>query len=164
MLAARVIAGNPTPGSLTVTIDRGSDDGVDVDMAVISAQGVVGRVIAPLAPRAALVQLLIGRNAAAGVIFEKSQTGGLVTGGAVDPPLRAEYVPASATIPVGEKVFTSGQDGIYPIGYRVGTVERVRGEDGPDREIAVRPAVDFSHIDIVLVVLSRPPRPPGGEK
>jgi rod shape-determining protein MreC len=164
MLAARVIAGNPSPGSLTVTIDRGSEDGVELDMAVIAAQGVVGRVIAPLAPRAALVQLIVGRNAAAGVVFEKSQAGGIVVGGAGDLPLRAEYVPASATIVVGEKVMTSGQDGIFPAGYRIGTVERLRGENGPDREIAIRPSVDFSHVDIVLVVLTRPARPPGGEK
>ncbi|MEO8070095.1 MAG: rod shape-determining protein MreC, partial [Acidobacteriota bacterium] len=52
-LAARVIAGNPSPGYLTVTIDRGTADGVAVDLAVISGSGVVGRVIAPIAAHAA---------------------------------------------------------------------------------------------------------------
>ena len=158
-LAARVIAGNPSPGVLTVTIDRGSADGLSADLAVVGATGVVGRVIDPLAPHAATVQLLIGRNAAAAVTFERSGAGGLVIGGAADPPLRAEYVPASAEVLPGERVMTSGQDGIYPGGFLVGTVERVNRTSGIDREIDVRPAVDFSHIDVVVVMLSRPPRP-----
>jgi rod shape-determining protein MreC len=162
MLTARVIAGSPSPGSLTVTIDRGRDDGVDVDMAVIGARGVVGRIISPLAPRAALVQLLVGRDAAVGVIFERSGTGAMALGGAADGLLRAEYVPASATIQEGEKVTTSGQDRVFPAGYPVGVVERVRTSSGPDREIAIRPAVDFSHIDIVLVVLGQAPAIPKG--
>ena len=157
-ITARVIAGNPSPGSLTVTIDRGTADGVAVDMPVIAARGVVGRVIAPIAPRAATVQLLTGRNAAAAVSFERSGTGGIVVGGAAsDPPMRAEYVPALAEVQVGERVFTSGQDGIYPAGYLVGSVERVtRGATGPEREIAIRPSVDFSHIDLVFVMRSTP--------
>ncbi len=162
MLAARVIAGNPSPGSLSVTIDRGSRDGVAVDMAVIGARGVVGRIIGPVAQGASVVQLLAGRDAAAGVTFEKSRAAGMALGGSADGLLRAEYVPASATIQEGEKVVTSGQDGIFPAGYLVGFVERVRTLGGTEREILVRPAVDFSHIDIVLVVLARPAEVPKG--
>lgn len=163
-ITARVIAGNPSPGSLTVTIDRGTSDGVRVDMPVIAARGVVGRVIAPVAPRAATVQLLTGRNAAAAVTFERSAAGGIVVGGAAsDPPLRAEYVPVLAEIQIGERVSTSGQDGIYPAGYLVGTVERVtRGATGAEREIAIRPSVDFSHIDLVVVIQSTPAQPGAG--
>jgi rod shape-determining protein MreC len=157
-LAARVIAGNPSPGSLTITIDRGSADGVGPDLAVIGAGGVVGRVIDPVAPHAATVQLIIGRSAGAGVTFERSKAGGLVIGGAVDPPLRAQYVPETAEVQAGERVTTSGQDGIYPEGFLVGTVEHVTRSTGADREITIRPAVDFSHIDMVLVVLARAPR------
>ena len=156
MLPARVIAGNPSPGSLTVTVDRGSRDGVAVDMAVIGARGVIGRILGPVATGAAVVQLLAGRDAAAAVVFEKSRAGGMAVGGAADGLLRAEIVPASATIQEGEKVITSGQDGIFPAGYLVGVVERVRTTGGPDREIVIRPAVDFSHIDIVLIALVRP--------
>ncbi len=156
MHAARVIAGNPSPGSLTVTIDIGSADGVQPDMAVVGAQGVVGRVISPVAPHAATVQLLVGRNAAAAVVFERSRAGGVVLGGSNDGLLRAEYVPALADVQPGEQVTTSGQDGIFPPGFPVGAVERVAGQAGPDRVILVRPTVDFSHIDVVLVVMTRP--------
>ncbi len=155
-IAARVMAGSPAPGALTVTIDRGASDGVALDMAVIGPRGVVGRVIGPVSARAAIVQLLGGRNAAAAVVFERSGAGGMVVGGNPDGMLRGDYVLVLADIQAGERVMTSGQDGIYPAGLIVGTVERVNRVSGDDREIVVRPATDFSHIDVVLVVLARP--------
>jgi cell shape-determining protein MreC len=61
----------------------------------------------------------------------------------------------------GERVMTSGQDGLYLPGFVIGTVEEVSA--GPlFREITVRPAVDFSHIDLVLVLLALPPLAEGG--
>ena len=161
MVAARVTAGNPAPGALTVTIDRGSADGVTADMAVIGPRGVVGRVIGPVSTHAALVQLLVGRNAAAAVTFERSGAGAMMVGGSADGLLRGEYVPVLADIQPGERVVTSGQDRIYPPGYLVGTVERVSRTSGPERDVAVKAATDFSNIDIVLVVLARP-APAGG--
>jgi len=152
-LAARVIAGNPSPGAFTVTIDRGTDDGVQVDMPVLSGTGVVGRVIRPSA-RAALVQLLIDKSAAAGAILEKSGAGGIIAGHG-DGTLRLQLVSPLVKIDLGEKVLTAGQDGIYPQGFVVGTVDWIEGT-GKTREIGVRPSVEFSHIEIVLVVLDRP--------
>lgn len=157
-LAARVIAGNPTPGVLTVLIDRGRADGVRADMAVISADGVVGRVIGTPAARSARVQLLVGRNAAAAAALERSGAGGLATGGVSlggDPILQLEYVPNLVDVQAGERVFTSGQDGIYPPGFPVGTVIDVR-PGATFRQITVRPAADVSRLDVVLVVLSSP--------
>jgi rod shape-determining protein MreC len=156
LLAARVIAGNPSPGALTVMIDRGTADGVKTDMAVISARGVVGRIINEPTPHEAQVQLLIGRNAAAAAIVERSGAGGVVEGGATDPPLRLNYVDKNADVKAGDRIMTSGQDGIFPQGFVIGTIDRAdRGPLG-FRQIAVEPAVDFSHIDVVLVVLARP--------
>lgn len=153
-LAARVIAGNPSPGAFTVTIDRGSDDGVQVDMPVLSGAGVVGRVIGRPAAHAALVQLLIDKSAAAGAILEKSGAGGIVAGNG-DGTLRLQLVSPLVKIDLGEKVLTAGQDGIYPQGFVVGSVDWIEGT-GKTREIGVRPSVAFSHIEIVLVVLDRP--------
>lgn len=163
MLAARVVAGSPAPGTLTVTIDRGSDDGVAVDMAVIGTHGVVGRVVGPVTARAALVQLLIGRNAAAAGTFARSGAGGMMLGGFADGLLHSAYVPVLADIETGEPVMTSGQDAIYPPGFLIGTVERVLPVKGAERVILVRPATDFSHVDVVLVVMTRsePTRPEG---
>ncbi len=156
-LAARVIAGAPSPGSFTVTIDRGADDGVQAEMAVIGKGGVVGRVINRPQPHAAQVQLLVDRTAAAAVFFERIGAGGIVQGGRSDPPLRVDYVPTAADVKVGDRVLTSGQDGMYPRGFLVGTVAYADRHAGP-WTITLAPAVDFSNIDIVLVVLVRPAR------
>jgi rod shape-determining protein MreC len=157
-LAARVIAGSPQPGSLTltVTIDRGSADGVQANMAVIGGRGVIGRVINQPAPHAAQVQLLLDRNAAAAVTLERTGAGGIVKGGASDDFFSVDYVSNQADVQVGERVLTSGQDGIFPAGFIVGFV--ARSEKGTNyRLVKVRPAVDFTHIDLVLVVLGKPP-------
>jgi rod shape-determining protein MreC len=152
-LAAEIIAGNPNPGLLTVTIDRGTADGVQADMAVIAPRGIVGRVIGPVAAHAARVQLIIDHNAAAGALSERTRSGGMVVGGEGNPPLRMELVSNLADIAPGDAIVASGVDGIYPKGFAVGTV--VTSETGPGlhRVITVRPAVDFSSLEQVLVVL-----------
>jgi rod shape-determining protein MreC len=161
MIAARVVAGSPDPHSGTINIDQGARAGIRRDMGVVSGRGVVGRVVEPVAGEAATVQLLIDRNAAAAVTFERSGAGAIVRGGASDGTLRAEFLPLVADVRLGERVTTSGLDGIYPPGYLVGTVERIQGA-GLDRRIVVRPAVDFSYVELVLVVLAAPPDKPGG--
>jgi rod shape-determining protein MreC len=155
-LTARVIAGSPAPDSMVVTIDRGSDDGVGPDMAVIAAQGVVGRVINRPTASTAQVQLLIARTASAAVKFERTGTGaGNTVGVAGDPPLRLEQLPNLADVRPGDRVLTSGLDGIFPPGFVVGTVERAEVANAARRLVTVRPAVEFTDLDIVLVVLSR---------
>lgn len=154
-LAARVIAGNPAPGSLTVTINRGTADGVAPNMAVISGRGVVGRVIGQPTASAAEVQLLNGKSANTGAMIEKSGVAGLAAGGFSDGYLRFELVSSAADVAVGDRILTSGQDGIYPQGFLLGQVHQVIGV-GKAREIIIAPSVDFSRIDVVLVVLARP--------
>ncbi|MBI2222680.1 MAG: rod shape-determining protein MreC [Acidobacteria bacterium] len=155
-LAAEVIGGDASPGLHTVTINKGEADGVRANFAVISPQGVVGRVLDRPAARAARVQLLISRNAGAGVMIERSRAGGVVVGGGEDPPLLMEYVSNLADVKVGDLVVTAGTDGIYPKGYPVGRVESVERGAGLYRRISVRPVVDFSSIEEVLVVMASP--------
>jgi len=155
-LAARVIAGNPVPGVMTASLDRGTADGVRPNMGVINASGVIGRVIANPSRSACAVQLLIDRSAAAGATIESSGTNGLVTGGFADGNLRMTLVSSAATIASGDRVVTSGQDGFYPSGFLIGRVAQVSGT-GKNREIVVAPAVDFGRLDVVLIVLAAPP-------
>lgn len=157
-LAARVIAGNPVPGTLTVTIDRGSSDGVAPNMAVIAGAGVVGRVIGQPTAHAARVQLLNGKSANTGAMVEKTRDAGLVSGGFADGLLRLELLSSGAEVATGDRIVTSGQDGIYPAGFLIGPVTAVNGS-GKAREILLAPAVNFSHIELVLVILSRPEQP-----
>jgi rod shape-determining protein MreC len=149
-LAASVIGGDASAWFQTLTIDRGSRDGVRTDMAVLAATGVVGRVVGEPALRAARVQLLIDRNAAAGARLRRSRAGGVVMGDGQG--LRMDYVSSLADVAVGDLVETSGLDGIYPKGFALGTVVEVTRGEGLYRRVRVSPAVDFSAIDEVLVV------------
>jgi rod shape-determining protein MreC len=155
-IAADVIAGDATPGFRTVTINKGERDGVKADMAVISPSGVVGRVYGKPAVHASLVQLIIGRNAGAGAMIERSRAGGVVIGSDEDPPLLMEYVSNLADVKPGDLVVTAGTDGIYPKGFAIGRVEVAERGAGLYRMIRVRPVVDFSNIEEVLVVLAPP--------
>ena len=139
-LAAEVIAGNPDPMMRTVTIDRGSADGVLADMAVVAPHGIVGRVIGPVGRHAARVQLIIDRNAALGALTERVRAGGMVVGAEADPPLRMELVSNLNDVKAGDTVVASGVDGIYPKGlsHRAGRVgQRSRRWAVPDDQ---RPA------------------------
>jgi rod shape-determining protein MreC len=152
-LAAEVIAGNPIPGMQTVTIDRGTADGVLPNMAVIAPKGIVGRIVGPVASNAARVQLLIDRDAAIGAQAERSRSGGMVIGDDADRPLRMDLVSNLADVQQGDAIVASGVDGIYPKGFAVGTVESSAAGTRLHRVITVRPAVDFSSIEQVLVVM-----------
>jgi rod shape-determining protein MreC len=153
--AAEVIGASTSTDFKTLTIDKGTGDGVRADMAVIAPAGVVGRVVVPSA-RAAKVQLLIDSDAAAGVAIERSRSQGVVVGAGEDL-LRMDYVSEVADIVVGDLVVTSGIDGIYPKGYVVGKVESVEKSGTNYKQILVRPAVDFSSVEEVLVVLTPTP-------
>lgn len=156
-LAAEVIAGNQDSVLRSVTIDRGTAEGVQADMAVIAPGGIVGRVIAPVARHAARVQLIIDRNAAAGALTERSRAGGMVVGAEANPPLRMELVSNLADVKTGDNVVASGIDGIYPKGYLIGWIARADQGGGLYRSVTIRPGVDFSTLEQVLVVLV-PPR------
>lgn len=163
LTAASIIGASVTPDFRTLTIDKGRRDGLRPDMAIIAPAGVVGRVVVPSA-RAAKVQLLIDRNAAAGALVERSRAQGVVVGNG-DDRLRMEYVSEASDLVVGDVVVTSGIDGIYPKGFVIGRVETVE-KNGPSfRRILVKPAVDFSTLEEVLVVTTpTPARDGAGER
>jgi rod shape-determining protein MreC len=149
-----VIGAGASPDSRTVTIDRGTSSGVRVNMAVIAPTGVVGRVVTPTV-HASKVQLLVDRNAGAGALVVRSRAQGVVVG-AGEELMRMNYVSGIADVKVGDVVVTSGIDGIYPRGFVIGTIESVDKGNGLYKVIHVRPTVDFSRLEEVLVVTSRP--------
>lgn len=153
--AAEIIGAGADPDVRTVTIDKGSGDGLKADQAVISPTGVVGRIILS-SRRASNVQLLIDRNAAAAALIERTRAQGIVVGQG-NETLRMEYVPGTADVKPGDLVITSGIDGIYPKGFVIGTVDVADRGPGSFHMITVKPAVDFSRIEEVLVVLTLPP-------
>jgi len=150
--AAEIIGGPASPDFRTLTIDKGTRDGLRPDMAVIAPEGVVGRLVVPSA-RSAKVQLLVDRNAAAGVIVERTRAQGVVVGTG-DDRLQMQYVSEASDLTVGDIVVTSGIDTIYPKGLVVGRIEVVEKNGPAFKRIIVRPAVDFSRLAEVLVVLT----------
>src|SRR5262245_38459248 len=150
--AAEIIGHGADPAIRTMTIDKGTNDGLHPDMAVIAPAGIVGRIVMPSA-RAARVQLLIDRNAAAGAIIARSRAQGVVVGEGGEQ-LRMEYVSEVADVAVGDLVVTSGIDGIFPKGFAIGRIESVEKAGGMFKRIVVTPAVDFRNLEEVLVVLT----------
>ena len=155
-VSARVIAGDATPYFRTVTIDRGTGDGVHRDSAVVSPDGVVGRVVSDPGPRAAMVQLLVDRSAAAGALIERTRAAGVVLGDGYPGVLRMEYVSNLEDVEPGDIVVTSGIDGIYPKGFVIGEVEVVHRGPGLYKTIHIRPKVGFSDLEDVLVIVREP--------
>src|SRR5262245_23443737 len=149
--AAEIIGGGSLQGFRTVTIDKGVRDGLRADMAVVAPAGIVGRVVAPTG-RSAKVQLLVDRNAAAGALVERTRAQGIVVGDGVNR-LQMEYVSEVSDIVVGDVVVSAGIDGIYPKGFVIGHVEAVEKNGPTYRRITIRPAVDFSSLETVLIVL-----------
>lgn len=149
--AAEIIGAGSTPDFRTVTIDKGERQGLATDMAVIAPAGIVGRVVMP-GGQASKVQLLIDRNAGAGALIARSRAQGVVVGTG-EPRLRMEYVSTVADVVVGDTVVTSGIDGIYPKGLVIGRIDSI-DKTSSAWQIGVVPAVDFSSLEQVLVVLS----------
>ncbi len=155
-LAAEVLARDGTPWFRTVTIGKGSRDGVRLQAPVLSPTGVVGRVIG-VGPKAAQVQLLLDREAGVGALLERSRVTGVCTGqvGFADQgqtDLLMRYVPALADVVKGDRVLTSGLDRIYPKGLVIGRVRSVGPPSGLFREVLVTPTARFDQLEQVLVM------------
>ena len=154
-VAAEIIAASASPDFRTLTIDKGASQGLKRDMAVIGTDGVVGRIVVA-SSSAAKVQLLIDRNAAAGALIERSRAQGVALGGG-DARLRLEYVAEASDVVVGDLVVTSGIDGIYPKGFTIGYVDAVEKSGPAYKRISIKPSVNFSSLENVLVVLTTHP-------
>ncbi|MGC4083086.1 MAG: rod shape-determining protein MreC [Vicinamibacterales bacterium] len=152
--AAQIIGTAASSDFRTVTIDKGTLHGLRTDMAVLGTTGVVGRVVVA-GPRASRVQLLVDRNAAAGALIERSRAQGVVVG--TGDRLRLDYVSEVSDVTVGDVVMTSGIDGIYPKGFVIGTVDAVEKNGVAYRTISIRPAIDFSSLENVVVVMTPTP-------
>lgn len=150
---ALVIGSGPSNFEKTVVIDKGSADGIREDMPVIGPAGLVGRV-ARVTDQTAQVQLIIDFDSGVGArLLSSRQTGVLEGRGAEDLELR--FVEADTPVEPEEPVVTSGGGGLYPPGIPIGTVSRVQEDPAAlSKLISVRPAVDFSALELVAVVLT----------
>lgn len=167
IVPAQVIGRDPSAWFDTIIINRGSLDGVKLNHPVVSNGGVVGRVTA-VSPLTAQISLVTkSKSGIGGVIGElgTSKAVGVVSGLGQRESLEMGYVPGSVPVAVGEIVFTTGQDGIYPAGMKVGTVTEVRtGSTGEPHAITIEPAAKLHGMQEVAVILYEPPQRPAFEK
>jgi len=150
-LPARVIAEDATSWFRTVTIDKGWDDGVGEGMPVVVAEGVVGRVVRS-GPGESRVLLVTDASSAIASLVQANRARGICRG--QGDLLSFDFVLRQEEIQVGDRVITSGMGGVFPKGLVIGTIQAVsRQEFGLFQAVEVTPAVDFSHLEEVLVLL-----------
>ena len=137
----------------TIIINLGTKDGVDVNMPVISDQGLVGHIIS-VTNSTAKVQTIVDTASTISCILTTSRDSVIVRGTLTgDSTLKATYIPTEATVLEGDKVETSGLGGIYPKGIHIGTIKQVvNTKNITDRYAMIETAVDFKKLETVLVI------------
>ena len=160
---AQVIANGVSNFEWTITIDKGSSDGIHENMPVVASAGLVGHVV-NVGTSSSVVQLIIDPDSSVAGRLDVSRQTGLLSGeGPAD--LQMSLVEPTVEVAPDEHVVTAGYriagvaESLYPPNVLIGTVSRVLDEDSAtEKFLTVRPAVDFSSLSLVLVVLSRDTR------
>jgi len=152
-LSASIIGRDPSPFLYYVIINRGSDDGLRRGMPVVSSQGLVGRVAAVTA-NAARVQLITDPGMAVNIRLQGSGAEAVLQG-SITGELTLTSIPQEAEVQTGDLVLTSGLGGNYPPNILIGQVSGVRQSPVELFQTAsIQPIVDFSQLDIVLVIVN----------
>lgn len=160
--AAEIIGRDPLPWFSTIVINKGKADGVREGMAVLSPFGVVGQIIS-IGAHAARVLLITDHNSGVDAVVQRSRARGIVEGG-LDGTCVMRYLKRGEDVEVGDRIITSGLDGIFPKGILVGEVTHVtRGNRGLLQVANVKPSVPLDRIEEV-VVASLPAQPPEGTR
>jgi rod shape-determining protein MreC len=151
-VAAQVIGSSGSDQSHVLTIDKGSRDGLRPDMAVITQDGIVGK-LRDVFPNTAQVLEIDDQTSGAGVILASTRIRAILRG-TVTGRAQIGNLTADSRIKPGEQVLTSGGDQVYPRGLPVGTIQSIAPD--PDHQpytaIVVRPAVDLDRVEEVLVI------------
>jgi len=150
-IAAAVIGRDPNPFLKYVIINRGSDDSLRRSMPVVTQQGLVGR-IAAVTAGAARVQLITDPDSSVNVRLEPSEAQAVLLG-SITGELTLSMIPQTASIEVGDLVLTSGLGGTYPDDILIGQITSVRRKETDlFQRAAIQPIVDFSKLEIVLII------------
>src|SRR6202140_3400293 len=149
-MAAQVIGGSGSELSRSVYIDKGESDGIKPDMAVITADGIVGKVLREYRSTSQVL-LINDQTSGVGAIFDKTRLQGILRGTPAGEVV-LEKVMSDEAVPAGELVLTSGGDGIFPKGLLVGRGTKLAPGSELFLNIRVRPAADLSKLEEVLVV------------
>ena len=155
VLSAEVVAKDPSPWYKTIIIDKGKAAGIEKGLPVVVSEGVVGQVM-ELSQKNAKVLLIIDQNSAVDALVQRSRTRGVVKGESTER-CQLKYVLRKDDISVGDTVISSGLDGVFPKGVRIGRVsEIIRPNSGIFQDVTIEPYVDFEKLEEVLIVLDQP--------
>jgi len=158
VVAAEVIGRDPSPWFKTIIINKGSREGVERGMPVVIPEGIAG-LVTDVARNYAKILLVIDQNNAVDALIQRTRARGIIKG---EPSgrLMLQYVLRKHEIQVGDVVISSGLDGVFPKGIRIGFVREVNKPDsGIFQQLAVTPYADFEKLEEVLVVLDPPEQP-----
>ena len=155
-VAAQVIGTSGSDSSRVVYIDKGENAGIGRDMAVMTADGVVGKVLM-VYPSVAQVLLINDQTSGVGVILGNTRLQGVLAG-TVNGEVTLNGIMSDEQVPVGENVLTSGGDQIFPKGLPVGTVTKVGSGKDLFLSIQIKPAADLSKLEEVLVLVEKQER------
>jgi len=155
-IAAQVIGRDPSGWFRSIIIDKGRKDGLRVNMPVVNAEGVVGRLVS-VSPDYAKVLLIVDQNSAVDSLIQRSREKGIVKG-ISEESCELNYVVKTGDVNVGDRVVTSGMGRVFPKGLPVGRVVEVNSRPSElFLDIKVRPAVDFAKLEEVLILLKEDP-------
>jgi rod shape-determining protein MreC len=159
VVPAQVIRRHPTTWWQTVDIDAGEERGIGTQLAVLSNEGLVGKIDRPDKNRSSVI-LLTDEKCQVSARVEGSPEVGILSGqrGHFDgtPILRLRFLSTDALVRSGQRVFTTGRGGIFQPNILLGTIESVE-KGALDSEALVRPSVNFADLGTVFVVLSAAP-------
>ena len=155
-VAAQVIGSSGSDLSRIIYIDKGENAGIKRDMAVMTADGIVGKVLV-VYPSVSQVLLISDQSSGVGAILEKTRLQGVLRGTA-NGEVVLERVMSDEQVPVGETVLTSGGDQIFPKGLPVGTVTKVGNGKDLFLNIKIKPAANLSKLEEVLVLVEKQER------
>ena len=156
VLAAQVIGRDPTGWFESVIIDKGQESGLRVNMPVVNADGIVGRLVS-VSNNYAKVLLIIDQNSSVDCIIQRSRDNGILKGFSTKV-CKMDYVLKTSDVVTNDMVVTSGLGRVFPKGVPVGTVSDVSDLPGElFKNVMVRPAVDFSKLEELLVILKEDP-------
>jgi rod shape-determining protein MreC len=159
-VAAQVIGSSGTDQSRVFFIDKGKSDGIDRDMAVITPDGIVGKV-RDVFGHTAQVLAINDQSSGAGVIMESTRIRGILRGNSAGRPEIVDVI-SDQRIKAGDKVLTAGGDQIFPRGLPVGEVEKVVND--PERDgfvdVILKSAAHLDRLEEVLVITATEPRFP----
>lgn len=153
LVVGQVIAKDPSPWFSSLIIDKGLKDGINKGLPVVVYEGIVG-VVTEVSHRYSKVQLIVDRNTAVDALVQRSRARGIVKGNGSGACL-FNYIPRKHDIEVGDVLVSSGLDGIFPKGLRVGEISVVN-KSGTDifQEVIVEPRTDFEKLEEVIVLLN----------